>query len=202
MQSIYLSDFQRISSLEPLRGLRKLNNLYISAVNTVDLSIFVGLPELRSISLVAIENMDYSILTQFNLDYLSTDCNDDIFQVVKLLSSLKDLTLFDRNTPGSLTDISGIEQLHNLIRLCLYTLNVYDISPLTSMQIEELAINLPDDIDLTPLLSLPNLTRVHVGWIHTTPADGDSVLLVRVREILSNVEVFSDFWRFYYEPHN
>jgi len=205
LQNISLVNNKQISSVEPLKGLRKLSYVVISGVNAVDLSIFVGMPELRNMNLVDIENIDYSILKQLHLDYLEITCDDATFQIVKQLTTLTSLRLHgqgiwsydegDLTQTGVLTNISGIEQLINLTKLDLLAFNCHDISPLAALKIKQLELYLPNDCDLNPLTQISSLEKVVVPDIYYSSETSESDSLIdRVRAILPNVEVATD-WR-------
>lgn len=201
LHTIDLGDNKQLSSAEPLRGLRKLQFVYISGVNSVDLSIFVGMPELCSMSLVINESIDYSKLTQLNLDYLEITCDDTIFQTIKQLTSLTRLRLHgdgywnsEDEYTGVLTNISGIGQLSNLTTLDLLANNCYDISPLASLNVETLEIELPDNCDLTPLAKMANLKKVIIPSYRRQSEDEETMLLIdKLRTLLPDVEVTSRY---------
>lgn len=181
---------EHLSSAEPLRGLRKLSSVSISDVNTVDLNVFAGLPELRKMNLVGVENIDYSALAKLQLEYLEITCDDEIFQTVKQLKSLKSLRVHGY---GGLTAINGIEALTNLYRLDLLAPDCHDISPLSSLKLEYLELELPDDCDLTPLTKISTLKKVVVPDYYMGPAESGTQLMDKVRALLPNVEVASDW---------
>lgn len=192
LEKIDLGNNNQLSSTEPLRGLRKLSSVTVSMVNAVDLNIFVGMPELRRMNLVSIESIDYSILTQLYLEYLEITCDNATFQIVKQLKTLTSLRLHgagfwnpeSKSQSGELTNISGIEMLTNLTKLDLLA-PCYDISPLSSLNIEQLELNIPDDCDLTPLTKIASLKKVIVPKNYGN-------LIDRVRDLLPNIEVTSD----------
>jgi tetratricopeptide (TPR) repeat protein len=201
LQHITLVHNEKLASAEPLRGLRKLSSVAVSHVNTVDLNIFVGMPELRRMNLVHIGNIDYNILTKLNLEHLEITCDDATFQIVRQLNSLTSLRLhghgawnYENETQsGGLTSILGIEQLSNLTKLDLLAPNLPSISPLASLRLEQIEIELPDDCDLTPLKSISSLTKVVVPRSYNPDGD-DNSLFERVRSLLPNVEVTTDRW--------
>jgi tetratricopeptide (TPR) repeat protein len=199
---INIANNTQLSSAEPLRGLRKLSSASVSFVNAVDLNVFVGMPELRRMDLVGIESIDYSVLTQLNLDYLEITCDDSIFHIVKQLRTLTKLRIHgqgswnnETNTQSDgLTNISGIEALANLTQLDLLAPNCQDISPLATLRLEQLELNLPDDIDLTPLKNMTSLAKVVVPQHYNLNGDDGNSLLERARAVLPNVEVTTDRW--------
>ena len=201
LQSIDLAKNEQLSSIEPLRGLRKLKSVAVTDVRGFDLNVLVGMPELRSMNLVNIENIDYNILQKFNLEFLEITCDDDTFQIVKQMETLTFLRLhgngnfirIKEGTPAvGLTDISGIEQLSNLTRLELLAPNCHDISPLASLNIVQLELDLPDDCDLTPLTQISSLKKVVVREAGSKSSEEDS-LINRIRALLPHVEVTNDW---------
>lgn len=190
LENVSLHNNEHLSSAEPLRGLRKLSSVSISDVNTVDLNVFAGLPELRKMNLVGVENTDYSALAKLQLEYLEITCDDEIFQTVKQLKSLKSLRVHGY---GGLTAINGIEALTNLYRLDLLAPDCHDISPLSSLKLEYLELELPDDCDLTPLTKISTLKKVVVPDYYMGPAESGTQLMDKVRALLPNVEVASDW---------
>ena len=180
-------------SFSDVLGLRELNNVIIfSSVNTVDLSVFNGMPELTKMVLVGNENIDYSLLTKLNLDYLMISCEDSKFQIVNQLTTLTTLRLYGEGywtQTGGLTNISGIENLSNLKYLELRAPNCHDISALASLvNLEELILKLPDDCDITALTKIESLKKV--GVYTDSASDGDSRLVDRVITLLpTNVQV-------------
>ncbi len=180
-------------SFSDVLGLRELNNVIIfSSVNTVDLSVFNGMSELTKMVLVGNENIDYSLLTKLNLDYLMISCEDSKFQIVNQLTTLTTLRLYGEGywtQTGGLTNISGIENLSNLKYLELRAPNCHDISALASLvNLEELILKLPDDCDITALTKIESLKKV--GVYTDSASNGDSRLVDRVITLLpTNVQV-------------
>lgn len=197
LTSIQISNNKQIASAEPLRGLRKLSSVSLSRITKVDLNVFVGMPELRSMNLVGIESVDYSILMQLNLDYLEITCDDSVFQIVKQLASLTSLRLHGQGSwnngaqTGGLTNITGISSLNSLTRLDLLAPNCHDIAAISSLKLERIEIDLPDDCDLTPLKSIASLSKVIVPRSNNSEA-GENSLLERVRVLLPGIEVTTE----------
>ncbi len=145
LKHVSVNNNEQFSSSEPLRGLRKLLSAAISHVDTVDLDVFTGMQEFKELSLVSVENADFNILAKQQLEYLEITCDDDTFQTVKQLKSLKTLRLFgdgefDGETGqfhGGLTNVDGIEELTNLGNLYLSAPNCRDISATASLKLEK-----------------------------------------------------------------
>ena len=190
LTSIDIDGSGELSSIDELRGLRKLTNVNISNFTSADLSIFLAMPELSSLHLMGLGSADYSILPQLSkLDYLEISCDDSNFQFIRQAKTLTRLRLHGY----SLTNISGIEALSNLKKLDLLAYNCYDISPLSSLSVEELEIELPEDCDLTPLKSMSNLKTVIVNDYRYDPESSEGGgLLEKVKALLPNVEVKTD----------
>jgi tetratricopeptide (TPR) repeat protein len=171
---IVLNNNKELMSADPLRGMRKLNHVSVSDIDTVDLNVFVGMPELKSLFIVGNKNIDYSILKKLSLNSLSVSCNDTNFPIITELNTLTTLRLH-----GSvLTSISGIESLSNL-RYLVINQNCTDISPLASLNVDTLEIHVAKDCDLTPLAKMPNLKQI----IDTSsPLD-------RIQALLPGIEV-------------
>jgi len=186
LQSVALHDNEKISSAEPLRGLRKLWSISLSGTNSIDLNVFVGMP-IKTMHLVSITNADYSVLTKLEqLDYLEISCDDDIFQTVKQLKSLTRLRLH----ADALSSIEGIEALTNLKSLDLLAYNLHDISPLASLNLEELEIIVPENCDLTPLSKISTLKKVIVPeYYGGSMSTEKSELIQKVKSVIPNVEV-------------
>jgi len=191
LQSVGLNNNQQLSSAEPLRGLRRLRTVNISHIENIDLSVFVGLPELRNMNLVNVGSVDYGTLPLLSLDYLEVTANDSNFPIILQISTLTRLRLHGegrRNVETQehiqgLTNILGIGLLTNLISLDLLAHNLQDISPLISLPIERLELSLRDDIDLSPLITMPNLESILIA--HGINDD----LFERVTSLLPHVEV-------------
>ncbi|HEY8500567.1 MAG TPA: leucine-rich repeat domain-containing protein [Clostridia bacterium] len=188
LEYVSLNNNEQLASAEALRGLRKLSSVSISQINTVDLNVFAGMPELKSMHLVNVENIDYSILTRLQLEYLETSCDDEIFQIIRQLKSLNSLRLH----AYGLTDITGIEALTNLTKLDLLAPNCRDISAIASLNLEILELELPNDCDLTPLTKISTLQKVIVPDYRRDPSEQGTPLIDRVKALLPNVEVSSD----------
>ena len=201
LTSIQISNNEQLASAEPLRGLRKLSSASVSNVARVDLNVFVGMPELRRLNLVRIESVDYSLLTKLNLTYLEISCDNAVFQIVKQLTTLESLRLhgwssWDPETQlqsEGLTSLAGIEQLSRLTKLDLLAGECRDISPLASLSLEELELDVSDECDLTPLTRISSLKTVYVRDDHQAPdapdASAGERLLDRLRALLPSVEV-------------
>lgn len=189
-----------LTSTDELLGLRKLKTVLFENFAYVDLNIFRSMPELIRLALFDIGAADYSILPQLSkLKILELNCDNKIFQHIKKIKTLIDLGLFadvsyseSGERIGDLTDLSGIGELTNLTSLEIYADNCHDISPLASLGIERMVIFLPEDCDLTPLKSLPNLKRVFVaGYGDVWDLTENDSYIEKIRALLPNVEVNS-----------
>ncbi len=202
LTSIDIDGSGELSSIDELRGLRKLTNASISNFTSADLRIFLAMPELSSLHLMNLGSADYSILPQLSkLDYLEISCDDSNFQFIKQAKTLTRLRLHGHghwdsesgDEIGGLTNISGIEALSNLKKLDLLAVNCYDISPLSLLSVEKLEIKLPKDCDLTPLKSMSNLKTVIVGDNSYDPElSEEESMLKKVKALLPDVEVKTD----------
>jgi Leucine-rich repeat (LRR) protein len=188
LKDVLLHDNEQISSAEPLRGLRKLRYVDLSNINNIDLNVFVGMPELKVMNLRDVKNVNYSILTKLQLDFLVISCDDEIFQTVRQLKSLKSLYLSGNE---NLTNIAGIEALTNLTNLNLHAYNCHDISAIASLNLESLELVLPNDCDLTPLTKISTLKKVIVPNYYRDLSEGETPLIDKVRALLPNVKVTS-----------
>jgi len=188
LTNVRLSDNEQIASATPLKGLRKLSSVGVSHISTIDLNVLVDMPELLSLNLVGVDNVDYSILPRLDkLTYLEVSCDDAAFAYVKRIGSLTKLRLHG----WGLTNVGGIEELRNLAELDLLAYECRDISPLAGMPITELELDIPKDCDLTPLTAMPNLERVVVPngyW----GAEAEVSLADKIRDILPGIEVLED----------
>lgn len=203
LTNIQIDGNGELSSIDELRGLRKLTYVNISGFTSADLSIFLAMPELSDLHLLYLGSADYSILPQLsNLNYLEISCDDSSFQFIKQTKTLTSLRLhgdgrWDSESGaeiGGLTNISGIEELTNLKRLDLLATNCHDISPLSSLNVEEMEIKLPEDCDLTPLRSMPSLKTVIVNDYRYYPDSSEAgSMLEKVKALLPDVEVKS-YW--------
>ncbi|HEY8500149.1 MAG TPA: tetratricopeptide repeat protein [Clostridia bacterium] len=188
LRNLSLTDIKQLSSSEPLRGLRKLSVVGLINTENVDLNVFVGMPELKYMSLAGAHNVDYTVLPRLQLEYLELFCYEETFQIVKQLKSLEHLRMF----AIGLTNVSGIEELTNLTRLDLLAEDCHDISAISSLKLETLELRLPDDCDLTPLTKISTLKKVIVPDYRRDPSEQGTPLIDRVKALLPNVEVSSD----------
>ncbi|MDF2538392.1 MAG: hypothetical protein K0S76_1413 [Herbinix sp.] len=202
LTDLHINGNGELSSIDELRGLRKMTNVNLSNFTTADLSIFLAMPELSSLHLMGLGDADYSVLPQLpKLSYLEISCDDEIFQFIKQIKTLNNLRLhgfgtWDNetgNNTGGLTDIAGIGALSSLVNLDLLAPNCYDISPLATLGVETLEIDLPKDCDLTPLKSITSLKTVIVNEHNYDPtlSEGES-LLETIKGLLPKVEVKTD----------
>ncbi len=196
LTDVSISNNRQLVSAEPLGGLRKLNYIGLSSVEAVDLEIFCNLPELRRMSLVGVGKINYHILPELKLYYLEISCDDEMLSAVCRMKTLKELRLHGRCwnretfevTP--LTSIEGIGALDNLTKLDLLAPDCHDISPISSLNIEILELELPADCDLTPLKSLKKLKTVIIPSEYYAPEDDTgSRMLEQVRKLLPGIEV-------------
>jgi len=200
LTSLDIDGSDELTSIDELRGLRKLNSVYISGFASADLNIFLSMPELSSLQLMRLGEADYSVLPNLSkLNHLSISCDNDNFKFIKQIKTLTSLRLYgygiwsETEVIGGLTDISGIGELSNLKSLALLSNNCYDISPLASLGIEEIEIDLPKDCDLTPLKSLPNLKTVIVdSYVGEWDSTEDDSHIEKIKALLPNVEVKSN----------
>lgn len=196
LENLSISQNRQIASSEPLRGLRKLSSVSLSGIDTVDLTVLRACPQLSTLHLTGNINIDYSILLDFDkLDYLEITCDDANFQIIKQLHSLTRLRLHGQGAwnndtqerADGLSNIDGIGALSNLTDLDLLAPGCYNITPLTSLKLQTIEIQLADDCDLTPLQNIPTLQRVTVNTSGTTE-EADS-RLASIRALLPGVEV-------------
>ncbi len=187
LESIDVSDNHQLTSIEPLRGLRKLSSVGISGVGYVDLNALLNLEHLKTMHISSGEDTDYSLLTKFNLDYLEISCNEEIFQTVKQLNSLTNLRLHG----SELTNISGIESLTNLKHLDLLAPNCHDISSLSSLNVEYLEIDLPFDCDLSPLTQMPQLKQIEIREYHNRDREQYYDWVDKIKNTVPDVEVIA-----------
>jgi tetratricopeptide (TPR) repeat protein len=178
LTEINISNNQQLMSSEPLRGMRKLYSAYIGGIDTVDLNVFVGMPELKSLSIVALvsnKNIDFSILKKLSLQHIEVTCDESNFPFITEMDTLTSLRLHG----NALTSISGIESLSNLKRLELLARICTDISPLASLNVDFLLLEVGEDCDLTPLAKMPNLKTLRIT----------SSQLDRAQALLPGIEV-------------
>lgn len=196
LTAVNIAENRQLVSAEPLGGLRKLNYIDLSGVEAVDLEIFRDLPELRRMGLVNTRKINYQILPELKLENLEISCDDEMFSVICRMKTLKELRLHGRCwnretfevTP--LTSIEGIGALDNLTKLDLLDADCHDISPISSLNIEILELELPADCDLTPLKSLKKLKTVIIPSEYYAPEDDTgSRMLEQVRKLLPGIEV-------------
>lgn len=195
LENIQIGYNIQLISTEPLKGLRKLYSVGLSGIAHVDLEIFVNLPELKDIHLVNVWDVDYNVLLKLNLESLEISCDDKTFPIIRKLKTLKKLRLHgygawdeEMQTSLMLTNIEGIGELTNLEKLDLLTPGCYDISPISSLEIETLEIQLAQDCDLTPLKELKNLKKVIVPD-YELDSEGKNLWLEKVKNLLPNIEV-------------
>ena len=194
LEDVSLHDNPKISSVGPLQGLRKLKVLGLSDIETVDLSVCLGLPELKDLHLGGNKNVNYSLLTQLNLTDLEIRADSQNFPIICQLKSLTWLRLHIYSMAGenhgenSLTSLSGIENLTNLKSLDILG-NGYDLSPLAALGVEELELEVAGDCDFTPLQRMKNLKKVIIP-AHGR-ADNDETF-AKVKALLPNIEVTRD----------
>lgn len=199
LNHVSISNNSELMSAEPLRGLRKLSYVSVSNTGAVDLGVLAGLPELQRLHLVGVDQVDYNVLPQLDkLTYLEVTCDDAVFQIVKQLKTLTSLRLHgngkwneeEKVRTGELTNVSGIGALSNLTNLDLLASNCHDISELTSLQLEELEIELSDDCDLAPLKEIKSLKKVTVvNRSGILDSDELNTRVNEIREMLPGVEV-------------
>jgi Leucine-rich repeat (LRR) protein len=156
LKNINIASNEQVMSSEPLRGMRRMNVVSVSGIDTVDLNVFVGMPELRTLHIVNNENIDCSILTKLSLDFLEISCDNSVFPIITKLDTLTRLRLHG----FGLTSISGIESLSNLNALDLIAETCTDISPLAQLNVETLELQVAEDCDLSPLAKMPNLKQI------------------------------------------
>ena len=193
LEDVSLHDNPKISSVGPLQGLRKLKVLGLSDIETVDLSVCLGLPELEGMHLGGNRNVNYSLLTQLNLSYLEISADSQNFPIICQLKSLSNLRLHisragENHQDSNLISLSGIENLINLKNLDILG-NAYDLSPLAALGVEELELDVAPECDFTPLQQMKNLKKVIIP-AHGR-ADNDETF-AKVKALLPNIEVTRD----------
>lgn len=197
LTSIAIDGSDELTSIDELRGLRKLESVNISDFASADLSIFLAMPELDSLHLLNIESANYNVLPQLpNLKYLEISCDDMNFQYIKQIETLTNLRLHGHGSWNNgeqiagLTNIDGIESLNNLVSLDLLAPDCHDITALSSLNIEQIEIDLPDDCDLKPLKDIKTLKKVVVTKNYDELEENS--MLEKVRELLPDVELTTD----------
>lgn len=171
-----------LGDLAPLQGLSRLRELNLDNTNPASLAPLAELPvQTLSLNMVHVRDEDWSVLEEMDqvmtlqIRNAPTEALAYLPQMDALLELClegypgADLTLLKlprlevlQMIGGSLTDLTGIEQLEQLGTLNLTNCNVTDLSPLSAApRLFSLCLNCPD-LDYAQLNSLPNLQYVRV----------------------------------------
>lgn len=193
---LHLSNNLHISSVEVLRGLRKLYSISLSRIESLDLSVFLELKELKSLHIVEVNEIDYQLLTKLDLTYLEITANPVNFPVICQLKGLENLRLHgngdwnreEQKHDNALVDISGIEQLTNLNKLDLLASDCKNIQPLAALPVEILEIEVSKECDLSPLQQMKNLKKVILPRGRSDQED----VMQKLKQLLPGVEVTTD----------
>ena len=201
LKQLYIHGNRQPFSSEPLAKLKSLDSLWIGLIHPFDYSALIDLPELKRMCISSLLNSDYTTfayLAQLDLDYLQIVANEEVFQIVTQMETLKELHLrgdsswFNGEMQPGFTSIAGIEKLQNLTYLLLEVRYNIDISPISGMNVEVLQLypNFPEEIDLTPIADMPNLKQIIIPNWETIDSDS-SRLAARIRELLPDIEITS-----------
>jgi len=179
--------FFDLSVLTAFKGLEELkitSNTYIT-----DISPLSSLENLKKLELFNIDNLESikPLSSLINLQYLRLSYSDNYFRELVPLQCLEVLDLTALGIMSEEHNITYIAQLQSLKELCLNTgviINGEHLSKLVNLErlyfsgyefklswiislknIKELIINCRSPInDVSPLLELPNLTKVNFCW--------------------------------------
>ena len=142
--------------------LKSLESLTLYARNLTDLSPLTSLPQLSSLAIGSVRDLDLSPIGEIaglrNLEVTGDGVSDVEF--LKGLTSLEKLLI-----QGPVKDWSPLSGLSNLQQLDLQSDDQTDIGPLSSLtQLRRLSLTDGDISDLGPLGCLPNLQVLEFYW--------------------------------------
>ena len=174
VNGISYSGIGKITSLEPLGDLKNLEviNLNVDSETGVDLTPLAGLAHLRELTLGGAVHMDslevFSNMTEMEELVLhatnSNYCSASDLSVFSHMTKLQRLSI----SVDGLTSLTGLEPLHELLEIELYSQDssCATLQPLAGLEnLQSVTISLVGtrSLDISALGRLPNLQSAHVG---------------------------------------
>ena len=174
VNGISYSGVGKITSLEPLKNLKNLEviNLNVDSEIGVDLTPLAGLAHLRELTFggaIHMENLGvFSEMTELQeLELHATNTNYCSASDLSAFSHMTKLQRLSIEVDG-LASLSGIENLHELLEIELYSQDssCATLQPLAGLEnLQSVTISLVGtrSLDISALGELPNLQWVHIG---------------------------------------
>ena len=174
VNGISYSGVGKITSLEPLKNLKNLEviNLNVDSETGVDLTPLAGLAHLRELTFGGAIQMDslevFSNMTEMEELVLhatnSNYCSASDLSVFSHMTKLQRLSI----SVDGLTSLTGLEPLHELLEIELYSQDssCATLQPLAGLEnLQSVTISLVGtrSLDISALGRLPNLQSAHVG---------------------------------------
>jgi Leucine-rich repeat (LRR) protein len=162
LEKVWLRNNDLLTDITPLAGLKKLSSLIITRCPNIEsLEPLSSLTDLKYLTLEHNNNYDYSALVPLRqLEGLSIYTHGLDLSHIGQLHSLKSLSLYT-DSDATIKNINELQNLVNLEKLEIYSLDNLDISWMSSLRnLTELDMEFCTIDDISPLASLPNLVNI------------------------------------------